>query len=268
MDYRSFVTEKARLGDPAALRVLEILSAPGRNQERTAPTAQRTFKEVRARIEAIRAEEEIRYERSRAERAGLQRVAQPAALDDLLAVERKRIQEQIANATEFSDVEHARLAQLAQEKRSWNPLARAVATKAEAELHNARRSRYDFAVAKAMHEFEERAVPQIAKRVAAEERQYRQFASASLDLEGQMRNARAALRDRIPQVEQRIRVLERAGVSQLEECRLNASLKQLSAAIDRQYQILPEAVRRDVEHGIRRELRDRRSRESISMGGR
>jgi hypothetical protein len=120
-----------------------------------------------------------------------------------------------------------------------------------------------------MREFEERAVPQIAKRVAAEERQYHQFASTSLDLEGQMRDARTVLRDRIPHVERRMHVLERAGVSQLQDCNLNANLKQLSAAIGRQYQVLPEAVRRDVEYGIRRELRDRaRSRESISMGGR
>jgi hypothetical protein len=272
MDYRSFVTEKARVGDPAALRVLDMLSAPGLKQERTAPSAEPrrvSFNEVRARIEVIRAEEEVRYERSRAERAGLQRVAQPAALDDVLAAERKRIQEQIANATEFSDVERARLAQLAQEKGSWNPLARAVATRAQVELRDARRLRYDSAVAKAIREFEERAVSQIAKRVAAEERRYRQFASASLDLEGQMRDARAVLRDRIPKVEHRMHVLERAGASQLDDCNLDANLKQLSAAIDRQYQILPEAVRRDVEYGIRRELRDRaRSRESISMGGR
>ena len=272
MDYRSFVTEKARVGDPAALRVLDTLSAPGRDQKRTAPISEPrrvSFNEVRARIEVIRAQEEARYERSRAERAGLQRVAQPAALDDVLAVERKRIQEQIANATEFTDAERARLAQLAQEKRSWNPLARAVATRAQAELRDARRSRYDSGVAKAIREFEERAVPQIANRVAAEERRYRQFACTSLDLEGQMRDARAALRDRIPQVEQRMHVLERAGVSQVEECQLNANLNQLSAAIDGQYRILPEATRRDVEYGIRRESRERaRSRESMSMGGR
>jgi hypothetical protein len=272
MDYRSFVTEKARVGDPAAQRVLDMLSAPDRNQQRLAPTAEPrrvSFGEVRARIEVLRAEEEVRYERSRAERAGLQRVAQPTALDDLLAVERKRIQEQIANATEFSDVERARLAQLAQEKRSWNPLARTVATRAEKGLRDARRSRYDSAVAKTMREFEERAVPQIAKRVAAEERRYNQFASASLDLEGQMRDARAALRDRIPQVERRVHVLERAGVSRLEECQLNANLRQLSAAIDRQYRALPEAMRRDVESRIRSEQHNRdRLRESISMGGR
>jgi hypothetical protein len=272
MDYRSFVTEKARVGDPAALRVLDMLSAPGLNQERPAPSAQprrTSFNEVRARVEVIRAEEEVRYERSRAERTGLQRVAQPAALDDVLAAERKRIQEQIADATQFSDVERARLAQLAQEKRSWNPLARAVATRAHAELRDARRTRYDSGVAKAMREFKENAVPKIAKDVAAEESRYRQFASASLDLEEQMRDARTAIRDRIPQVEHRMHVLERAGVSQLEDCQLDANLKQLSAAIDRQYRILPEAMRRDVESRIRSEQHNRdRSRESISMWGR
>ena len=272
MDYRSFVTEKARVGDRAALRVLDVLTAPGRYQQPTAPSAEPrrvSFGEVRARIEVIRAGEEGRYERSRAERAGLQRVAQPTALDDLLAVERKRIQEQLANATEFSAVERARLAQLAQEKRSWNPLARAAATRAQAELRDARRSRYDSAVAKAMREFEERAVPQIAKRVAAEEHRYRQFASTSLDLEAQMRDARAALRDRIPQVERRMHVLEQAGVSYLEDCNLNANLRQLSAVIDQQYRVLPEAMRRDVESRIRSEQHSRdRSRESISMGGR
>jgi hypothetical protein len=119
-----------------------------------------------------------------------------------------------------------------------------------------------------MREFEERAVPQIASRVVAEERRYLQFASTSLELEREMRDARTAIRDRIPQVEHRMRVLEGAGISQVEDCNLNATLKQLSVAIDRQYQVLPEAVRRDVEYGIRRELRNHRLRESISIGGR
>ena len=105
--------------------------------------------------------------------------------------------------------------------------------------------------------------------MASEERRYRQFASTSLDLEGQMRDARTALRDRIPHVEHRMHVLERAGVSQLEDCNINANLKQLSAVIDQHYKALPDTLRRDVEHRIRRENRDRdRSHESISMGGR
>ena len=186
----------------------------------------------------------------------------------ILAAERKRIQEQIANATEFTDVERARLAQLAQEKCSWNPLARAVATKAEAEIQNTRRSRYEAALAKRGANLNSMRLSRssIARLLKSG---YLQFAAMSLDLEGQMRDARTTLRDRIPQVEQRMHVLERAGVSQLEDCNPNANLKQLSAAIDRQYQVLPEAVRRDVEYGIRREQRYRaRSRESISMGGR
>ena len=213
MGYRSFVTEKARVGDPAA-RMLDVLSAPSRNQAPTAPSVEPrhvSLKAVRARIEVIRAEEEVRYERSRAERAGLHRVAQPAALDDVLTAERKRVQEQVAHATEFTDAERARLAQLAQEKRSWNPLARAAATKAESEIQNTRRSRYEAALVKARREFEQHAAPQIAKRVAAEERQYHQYASVSLDLEGQMRDARTALRDRIPQLEHRMHVLEALG---------------------------------------------------------
>jgi len=272
MDYRSFVTGKSRAGDPAAQRVLDMLAAPGRRQERTTAIAEPrrvSFHEARARIEVIRAEQEVRYERSRAQRAGLQRVAQPPALDDVLAVERKRIREQAANAREFTDAERTRLAQLSKEKRSWNPLVRAAATRAEAELHDARRSRYDFAVAKGMREFEGGTVPQIASRVAAEERRYRQFASRSLDLERETRDARTALRDRIPQVEYRMHVLERAGVSQLEICQLNASLRQLSDAIDREYRVLPEAMRRDVESRIRSEQHNRdRSRDSISTKGR
>lgn len=164
-----------------------MLAAPDRNQERTAPIAEPrrvSFNEVRARIEVIRAQEEVRYERSRAECAGLQRVAQPAALDDQLAVEQKRIQEQVANATEFTGAERARLVQLAQEKRSWNPPARAVATRLQEELRHARRSRYDSAVAKAMREFEQRAVPQITKRVAAEERRYLHLPPRHFTLKG------------------------------------------------------------------------------------
>jgi hypothetical protein len=271
MDYRSFVTEKARIGDPAALRVLDMLSAPGRNQERTAPIREprrMSFNEVRARIEVIRAKEEVRYERSRAERAGLQRVAQPAALDDVLAVERKRIQEQIANATEFSDVERARLAQLAQEKRSWNPLVRAVATRAQAELRDARRSRYNVAVAKAMSDFDERGAPKISDRIAADERRYQQYVSASFELEAQMRNARIALRNTIPLVERKMNVLERCDASTVIAGDPVVTLSFLASAVDRQYRALPEMARRDAEHGIRSEQRRReRSRESMSIGG-
>lgn len=269
MDYRSFVAEQARAGDHAAQSVLDILGQGVRDQQRAAPAAEPcrvSVPEVRARIEVIRAEEQARYEHARATRKRLQRVAQPVALDDVLTAERKRIEERAASATQFNAVERARLAQLAQDKRSWNPLTRAAAAKAEREMNDARGARYEVAAAEAIREFDKRDVPQITNRIATEEHRYRQYVSASLDLEEQMRNARANLRDLIPQVEHRMNVLERAGVSQLEGCNLNARFNQLSAVINQHYKALPNTLRRDVEHSIRRENRNRdRSRESISL---
>ena len=273
MDYRSFVTEKARGGDPSAQRVLDMLTAP-RGQDRAAPGSESrpvSLNEVRARLDVIRAEEEARYQRARGERERLQRVVQPPALDEVLAAERKRIEGQIADATQFTDSERARLSQLAEEKRSWNPITRTSAAKGEANLQAAHRSRYAQALAEALREFEGREVPQIAKRVAAEEHRYRQYVAASLALAGEMREARSLLHHRIPRVEQRLSVLERAGVAQLDGDRStsNASLSQIEVAIEQQYQALPDARRREAERSIRRVERMRdRSRESISMGGR
>ena len=136
MDYRSFVTHRARTGDPAARTVLDSLVTPTREQQRHAPLnePQRpTLNEVRARLDVIRGEEEARYKRANVERDGLQRIAQPLCLDDVLAAERQRIREHVADATR-TDAERVRLTHLSKEKRSWNPLTKAVAAKAEAEL--------------------------------------------------------------------------------------------------------------------------------------
>ena len=269
MDYRSFVTHRARTGDPAARTVLDSLVTPTREQQRHAPLnePQRpTLNEVRARLDVIRGEEEARYKRANVERDGLQRIAQPLSLDDVLAAERQRIREHVADATRFTDAERVRLTHLSKEKRSWNPLTKAVAAKAEAELHAAHRSRYDQAAAEAMREFDERRVPQMVQRVASDERRYRQYVAASLNLEREMNEARAVYRERIPQVEHQVSVLERVGLSKLDvlDATPNASLNQLAAAIDKRYRAVPEPLRHEVERGLRRE-RDR-WRESISMG--
>ena len=150
-------------------------------------------------------------------------------------------------------------------------MTRASATKAEAALHEVLRARQVAALAGAMNEFEAREVPQIAKRVAGGERRYRQYVNASLALEQEMREARSALRDRIPRLEQQVTILERAGIAKFEGYagRANAPLDQLALAIDQQYRVLPEATRHQAERNVRREGRARdRSRESISMGGR
>jgi len=120
-----------------------------------------------------------------------------------------------------------------------------------------------------MRDFEQYEAARIEERVRGEERSYRQYAKTSLDLESQMREARRIMRDDIPNVETRLTVLERAGVSQL-ECDCSASdarLGQLAAAVDRGYRAVPDALRRDVEFAIRREQRALdRMRDSISMG--
>ncbi|MEO6835487.1 MAG: relaxase/mobilization nuclease domain-containing protein [Candidatus Tumulicola sp.] len=272
MDYRSFVAESARAGDAGAQRVLDMLAGPARKQAPASPSCEprrMNLREVRNRLDVIRAEQETRYERARTERSQLRRLAKPAALDDILAAERRRAAEQARDGARLTDAERARLAQFVEEKRSWNPLVRAASRKAEARLQAAYRSRCEEAIAEAVREFEEKAAPRIAERRAVDERQYRQYVAASFGLEAEMREARGTLRDRLPDAERRINILEQAGVSQvqLNDATPNPGLTQVATAIDQQYRALPESTRREAERSARDEKRNR-SRESISFGGR
>ena len=269
MDYRSFVTQRARAGDLVARRVLESLERPTQRQHR-APQAPHpaTFNEVRARLEVIRVHEEARFERARAERRGLEHIERPLPLDDVLVAERRHIREQIADATRFTEAERVRLTALAKEKRSWNPLTRA-------ELQGRKQS-YTPPTNRATKRHSPKhcatsrggSVPQIAKRIGVDQQRYREYAAASLSLERDINQARDA-REQIPHIEHQLTVLERAEFSQIEihDAAPNASLGQLAAAIDQQYRSLPDRLRNEVEHGLRREQCDHdRSRESMSMG--
>ncbi len=286
MDYKSFITEKARAGDPAAQCVLTDFTRAAREtgpladqrqhagsaQQRRSPQSEsRAFSlnELRVRLDVIRAEEEARHERARMERERLERVESPKSLDEVLAAEGQRIRAQTDDATKFTDAELIRLGQLVGEKRSWNPLTRIVATQAEETLRAARQSRCEKSLTAAIEKFEDRDVPKYAERVAADERRYRRYVTASLSLEEEMRETRAVLRDRIPQADQRLLVLERAGVSQIGDVGLHARLNDIATAIDREYRAVAEATRRGIEQSIRREQRAHgRSHEYISLGGR
>ena len=134
MDYRSFVNERARRGDLGAQRVIEALVPPMRERkERVLQGEPRrvTLEEVRLRLNVIRAEEDGRFQRARVERRHLEHIERPPTLDEAVAIERRRIQERAAATSRFTDVERARLDQLAKEKRSWNPLTRRAASKEE-----------------------------------------------------------------------------------------------------------------------------------------
>ncbi len=243
LDYRSFVNERARAGDLGAQRVLDALVAPMRHWNEHVPHRElrpATLTEVRLRLNVIRAEEEGRYQRARLARQHLQHVERPPTLDEALVAERRRIQEHAAEVTRYTDAERARLAQLAREKRSWNPLARRAATKEEERLCGEQRSRYEKALADATHEFEQRDLPQLEKDIAGHERAYRQYVAASLGLERERNDARDA-RDRIPKIEQQLNVLERASVVHVDchDAIPNAGLDELAAVIEHQYRALP-----------------------------
>ncbi|MGA8099493.1 MAG: hypothetical protein WB810_12645, partial [Candidatus Cybelea sp.] len=265
MDYRSFVNERARSGDLGAQRVIEALVTTRERKERVPQGEPRRVRlpEVRLRLNVIRAEEEGRFQRARVERRHLQHIERPPTLDEAVATERRRIQERAAEASRYTDVERARLVQLAKERGSWNPLTRRGAAKEEERLHSEQRSRYEKTLRSAIHEFEQRDVPQIEKRLAAHENRYRQYATASIGLERESNDARD-VRDRIPRIEQQVNVLERAGTMHVDchDAVPNARLDDLVAAIERGYQAIPETLRRDVEYSIRRE---QRARESMSI---
>lgn len=261
INYRPFVTEKARAGDLGAGRVLDRLITPPRSRDEAIPRREprrTSLNELRLRLDVIRAEEDRRYQRARTEREGLRRVARPPTLAEAVIAQRRQIQARTAEATRLTDAERVRLAQLAKEQRSWNPLLRRAAAKEEERLQGAQRSRYEKALADAIQEFEQRDVPQLDKWIAAQQRDYRQYVDASLGLERVVNDARAT-RDRIPKIEQQVTILERAGVTHVEcyDSMPNARLSELGAAIEHQYGGLPETLRRDVEYSIRKEQRAR-----------
>jgi len=83
---------------------------------------------------------------ARLERQHLEHVERPPSFDEALATERRRIHERAAETTRYTDAERVRLAQLARERRSWNPLTRRAAAKEEERLHGEQRSRYEKAL--------------------------------------------------------------------------------------------------------------------------
>jgi hypothetical protein len=270
MDYRSFVTQRARAGDPAAARVLDTLT-PTRSQPPDPPRTEpqrATLNEVRARLEVIRVQQQARYERAHDTRLGLKDVPKPSPLDDILAVERRRVREQADHATRFTDTERVRLAELAKQKRSWNPLTRALAAKEEAAVQATHRLRFEKAAPDAMREFEQREVPQITERLASDERRYHHYATASINLERQMIDAHELLRD-IPRIEHQLTVLEKAGIAHVpvHEPTPVAGLAQLAAAVDQHYRSLPETVTREIDRALRREQQARDRSRDFSMGG-
>jgi hypothetical protein len=270
MDYRSFVGQRARVGDLGAQRVLDALEVSAHNRrDRTteAPSQLVTLGQLRERLQVIRAEEQTRYERARVERANLTRRDCPPTIEQAVASVRKEIQARVGDATQLTPPERAQLARLTKEQQSWNPFVRSTARKEAAKLHAAQHARYKAQLAKAMRDFDSGDAKRIEQRIQRDQRAYREYVGAALGLEDHMRKARAALRDEIPTLEMRLKILQRAGVAQLvcEGLVSGARLDELGAAVDRDYRVVPDVLRRDVEFAIRKEQRALSRARSISM---
>ncbi len=269
MGYHSYVAERARAGDLGAQRGVDVLDAEGRNRpERAAEAASQpvTLDQMRQRLNVIRAEEEARCKRARVERAQLTRVGKPPTVERTVASAQKEIEALVSEATQFTPAQRVQLSRLTKEQQSWNPFVRHMAKKATEKLHAGQQTRYEAELAKAMRGFESDA-QRIQERIRSDERIYREYVGASLGLEAEMRQARTALRDEIPTLETRLKVLERVGVAQL-DCdgpAWSTRLDQLAAAVDRGYRAVPDVMRRDVEFAIRKEQRALSRTRSISM---
>jgi hypothetical protein len=154
------------------------------------------------------------------------------------------------------------------EQQAWNPFVRNAAKKEALKLHAGQDTRYEAELAKATRDFESSDAQRVREGIRGDDRTYRDYVSASLGLEDQMRKARAVLREDVPKIEKHLTVLERAGVTQL-ECEgtvWGAALDKLATAVERSYREVPDAVRRDAEFGIRRERQTlARGRNAISM---
>jgi hypothetical protein len=181
--------------------------------------------------------------------------------------QRRAVQRKVAEATAFTDEEQLRIKQLAGEKRSWNPLKRTAATRAEDQLRAGRQSRYSTTLQRALKDFEQHEVPRQTKRIAAIEQRHRQYLVASLELEREMNEARHVVRHLLPSTERALDLLQRAGGQSVDGLGSSADAREIAAAVDRTYRSVPQAARREAERyppqGARRFVR-----ESPSIGGR
>jgi hypothetical protein len=282
MSYREFAG--AAVGDRASERVASQFlgvavgsrKAPSRGEPPAAPAQERndptrpqrsmSIAELRTRLAQIGEETSNLYEEARVRREGLERVAPPPRLEEVLAAEREALAATIARETGFTDTERRHLTELRKRQHSWNPIARSVAKSAEQQMLKTREQRRDAALETAQERFEKDRVPEIQRGIEALERPYREYVRASLDYEDQMRNARETLRRSLPDISDRLEVLERAGVASLESVSSTTDLTGISRAIDAAHRSLPEETVKAIERNLRREQRARERKRDRGRG--
>jgi hypothetical protein len=275
MSYREFALAGAAAGDRLSERVASVLlgvvvgsrQRPSRGEPPAASTHERntplqpqrpmSIAELRTRLAHIGEEIGELRDEARLRREGLERVAPPPKLEEVLAAERAALRTKVARETDFTDTEWSHLTELRKRLRSWNPIAGSIARAEAQQMLDTREKRGNEALGAAQEQFEKDKVPEIQRRVEALERPYREYVQASYGYEDQMRDAGETLRRTIPKISERLEVLERAGVLSLESVSPTADLTRIGHAVKAAYRSLPEETVRVIERDMRREERNR-----------
>jgi hypothetical protein len=276
MTYRDFAVARAAAGDRVAANVTSQLlgvtggsrQVPSRGESASVPAHQRDdlirpqrsmpIGELRSRLEQIAKDASELYEEAKTRRQGLERIAPAPKLEDLLSAERAALRAKIARETDFTDAERKQLVELRARQRSWNPIARNAAKAQQQQMLEAHDKRRDNALQLAQEEFEKKRVPHVQRDHVALERRYQDYVRASLGYEDQMRDARETLRRSLPDISNRIEVLERAGVASLESVSPTTDCAGITRAVEAAHRSLSEETAKVIETNLRRERnRDR-----------
>jgi hypothetical protein len=270
-DYRLFVVERARAGDEGARRVVADLTRlrvakdePGNAQD-AARGRTVTIEEVRSRLKVIRTEESAHAERVRGERDAVPRVEDPDDLGEVLARRREEIAEEAEKKTDFTDEERARLKKLETQKKSWNPFARSDAVDAENLLHAVRQGRYEIVRNEMIRDFEKHEVPYHTERIGACTSRYQEYVRTSFHLEDEGHAAQRVVDWVIPDLEERLNVIERSGGSRIDGIDRDATCDEITEALERSYQSIPDMLRAEVESQMRTERWERDRARGPSM---
>jgi hypothetical protein len=275
MTYREFALAGAAAGDRVSERVASQLlgvavgsrQAPARGEPPAAPAQERntllqpqrsmSIAEVRTRLVQIGEEISDLREEARVRREGLERVAVPPKLEEVLAAERAALRTKVARETDFTDTEWRHLTELRKRLRSWNPIAGSIARAEAQQMLDTREKRGNAALGAAQEQFEKDKVPEIQRRIEALERPYREYVQASYGYEDQMRDAGETLRRTIPRISDRLEVLERAGILSLESVSPKTDVAGIARTVKAAYRSLPEDTVRVIERDMKREERNR-----------
>ena len=208
--------------------------------------------ELRSQLAKMAKTAQDRYDEAVSRRRQRERVDRPPKFEDLLASERSRLRAEISRQTDFTSRERDQLARLQAQRRSWNPIARFAAEKNEQRLTETRDRRFESALRVAEDHFAQHDAGTLQRRLEKHERLYRAYVNASIGDEDEMREAQL-MSGSLRQVEQRLDVLERAGVATVDAVSQKADLTGITHAVDAAHRSLPPATVSAIEKTMKRE---------------